>query len=169
MPAGRTMTVSDSVVIAADPQTLYDEISDPRHMGRWSPENTGADVTWAHEGEAQVGAQFVGHNTRGRLSWETRCRVTAADRGTRFAFEVYRIGLGVPALPAKIATWSYDFEPTAEGTRVTETWTDRRTGWPDFVAARFDRAVTGGKPFAQFQEGNIATTLARLKADFESR
>ncbi|NEE48629.1 SRPBCC family protein, partial [Streptomyces sp. SID8455] len=53
------------------------------------------------------------------------------------------------------------------GTRVTETWTDDRRSWPDFVANAFDRVATGGKTFAQFQRGNIRTTLKRLKAAVE--
>ncbi len=59
------------------------------------------------------------------------------------------------------------FEPVPEGTRVTETWTDDRR-WPDPVAAAFDKLATGGQHFHQFQRRNIATTLKRLRADFEA-
>ncbi len=71
-------------------------------------------------------------------------------------------------LPGPIATWEYRFEPEAGGTRVTETWTDDRRRWPDAVANAFDRAATGGKTFAQFQVGNIRTTLKRLKEALET-
>ncbi len=50
---------------------------------------------------------------------------------------------------------------------MTETWTDDRRSWPDFMAGAFDRVVTGGKTFAEFQRGNIRTTLKRLKAAVE--
>jgi len=40
----RTMTVSNTVVIAADPTTAYAHVSDPTRMGQSSPENLGAGV-----------------------------------------------------------------------------------------------------------------------------
>lgn len=163
------MTVSDSVVIEASPEEIYAELSDPTQMARWSPENRGAKVADGPGRAPYVGMTFVGDNKRGPARWVTRCTVTAAEPGRRFAFDVDRYGLGVPLLPVRIATWAYDLEPVAGGTRVTETWTDRRRGWPDAVADRFDRFATGGRTFAEFQRGNIARTLARLKADFESR
>jgi hypothetical protein len=82
---------------------------------------------------------------------------------------VDRIGVRTPILPAPIASWEYRFDPTAEGTVVTEVWTDDRRHWPDSVAKQFDKVATGGRTFAEFQKRNIARTLARLKQDFESR
>ncbi|WP_420167253.1 SRPBCC family protein [Streptomyces violaceoruber] len=158
----RTMSVADSIVIEATPAEVYAQLSDPTAMGRWSPENLGATVRGARHG-AYVGMVFEGRNKRGAVRWTTRCTVTAADPGRRFAFRVHAIGLRRPLLPGPIATWEYRFEPEAGGTRVTETWTDDRRRWPDAVANAFDRAATGGKTFAQFQVGNIRTTLKRLK------
>ncbi len=163
----RTMTVQDSVVIAVDPMTIYRQVADPSQMGRWSPENTGATVGSPGE-PAAFGTTFVGRNKRGRARWATRCMVTAADPGERFAFDVRQIGPRTPRIKAAIASWSYTFEPVDGGTRVTETWTDNRRRWPDVVAAVFDKTVTGGKLFADFQQRNIATTLASLKADLEA-
>lgn len=160
------MTVSDSVDIAVDPMTLWAAAADPTQMGRWSPENTGANGEGGRP--LEVGDVFVGSNKRGPARWHTECVVTESDPGSRFAFVVRRIGVGVPRVAASIATWSYDFEPTATGTRVTETWTDNRAGWPDAIAAVFDKVVTRGRLFADFQRRNIARTLARMKADFES-
>ncbi len=161
------MQVQDSIVIAAEAQVIYDQVADPSQMGRWSPENRGAEVPTPGQ-PATTGTSFVGTNRRGRATWVTRCRVTAADPGVRFAFDVREIGLRRPMLKGAIASWSYDFEAVAGGTRVTETWTDRRTGWPDLAAAAFDKIVTGGHLFSDFQRRNIATTLARLKTDVES-
>ena len=67
-----------------------------------------------------------------------------------------RIGLGKPVLAGRIARWDYTFEPVDGGTRVTETWTDGRRGWPDWAAAAFDKAATGGRLFSDFQRRNIA-------------
>jgi len=160
------MQVQDSIVIAADARELYDQIADPSQMGRWSPENRGADVP-APGQPATIGTVFVGSNKRGRIRWVTQCKVTDADPGGRFAFDVRQIGAKRPRLNGRIASWSYDFEPADGGTKVTETWTDNRTSWPDFLARAFDAAATGGKTFADFQRRNIAKTLARLKAEFE--
>ncbi|WP_067651378.1 SRPBCC family protein [Nocardia harenae] len=163
----RTMQISDSIVIAVDPATAYDNIADVTRMGRWSPENTGAVVA-DPDRPPRVGDTFVGANTRGAMRWHTGCVVTAAERGSRFAFQVQRWGLRKPALRVAVASWEYRFEPVDGGTRVTETWIDDRTGWPDPVAAVFDRIVTGKRGFAEFQEGNIRRTLARLKEALES-
>lgn len=161
----RTMTVSDSVVVRADPVTLWTAIADPTQMPRWSPENTGARVR-NEPRPLMVGETFVGSNSRGWMSWQTHCRVTASDPGERFEFRVGQIGVVRPLIPAKIATWRYTFEATPEGTLVTETWFDGRASWPDPVARVFDRTVTAGYTFADFQRRNIATTLAALQSDF---
>lgn len=162
----RLKTVSDSVVIDVDPQTAYAAVSDITQMGRWSPENLGGEVAGSLAGPVTVGTSFVGRNRRGRAEWVTGCTVTAADPGVRFAFRVHRIGIGTPRVRARIATWDYRFEAVDAGTRVTETWTDDRP-WPDGVAALFDKAVTGGSTFAQFQAKNIRRTLDRLQTELE--
>ena len=162
----RIMQVQDSVVIAAEPMELYDQIADPSQMGRWSPENTGAAVPLPGT-PAAVGTTFIGSNRRGSTRWVTSCTVTEAVPGARFTFEVTAIGPKRPMIKGRIATWTYTFEPLDASTRVTEIWTDGRTRWPDAIAARFDRFATGGQLFSDFQRGNIARTLAALRADFE--
>ncbi|KIF72977.1 polyketide cyclase [Streptomyces sp. 150FB] len=162
----RTYTVSDSIVVAADPSTVYGQVSRPSLMGRWSPENLGATVRGG-ERETWNGMVFEGHNKRGPARWTTRCTVTAADPGERFAFRVHAIGVRKPRLRGPIATWEYRFEPVPGGTRVTETWTDDRRSWPDAVANAFDRIATGGQTFAAFQARNIRATLRSLKRAME--
>lgn len=161
------MQVQDSIVISAEPQAIYEQVADPSQMGRWSPENRGAEVPTPGQ-PATVGTSFIGSNRRGRASWVTRCTVTSADPGVRFAFDVVQIGVKRPLMKGAIASWSYDFEAVEGGTRVTETWTDRRTRWPDVAAKVFDQIATGGHLFSDFQRRNIARTLARLKIDLES-
>lgn len=160
----RTLTVSDSVLIACSPQVAWEAVSDVTQMGRWSPENTGARLP--SPGPPEVGTSFIGTNRRGRATWSTECTVTAADPGERFAFRVDRIGLRTPRLRGRNASWEYRFEEVEGSTRVTETWTDDRR-WPDAVAGAFDRLVTGGQTFAAFQERNIRRTLDRLKRELE--
>jgi uncharacterized protein YndB with AHSA1/START domain len=161
----RILTVSDTVEIDATADKLYGLISDPTRMPQWSPENRGATVlNPAADGAAFVGMTFEGRNKRGRAAWTTRCTVTAADPGQRFAFTVHTIGVKKPRLRRANASWEYRFEPTASGaTKVTETWNDDRTSWPDPLVAIFDRVVTSGKTFPEFQRTNIRATLDALK------
>ncbi|MET9803042.1 SRPBCC family protein [Streptomyces sp. NPDC006368] len=163
----RTFSVSDSITIATSPSRAYHHVCDPTLMGRWSPENLGATLGEGH-GPAHVGMVFDGHNKRGPFRWTTRCTVTAADPGELFRFRVHAIGLKRPRLRGPIATWEYRFDPVPEGTKVTETWTDDRRAWPDFVAHAFDRVATRGHTFADFQRRNIRTTLRNLKAGLEA-
>lgn len=162
----RTMSVSDSILIRAAPSAVYEHLSDPRAMGRWSPENLGARIL-GDPVRTHVGMVFDGRNKRGSFRWTTRCTVTAADPGERFAFRVHAIGVRRPRLPGAIALWEYRFEAVDGSTRVTETWTDNRRAWPDFLANAFDRVATRGHTFAEFQRGNIRTTLERLKVALE--
>ncbi|QWC84471.1 SRPBCC family protein [Nocardioidaceae bacterium] len=161
----RPMTVSDSVEVAVAPGVAYAAFSDVSQMGRWSPENRGAD---AEPGKAlTVGDRFTGRNRRGRVSWQTSCVVTAADAPHHFAFTVDTWGVRKPWLKAPVATWDYRFEPTETGVRVQQTWIDERTSWPDWAARAFDKVATG-TTFARFQRGNIARTLARFKRELEN-
>lgn len=164
----RTYQVFGSITIATDATTAYAHVSDPTRMGQSSPENLGATVVNAHEDGAHVGMVFHGHNKRGAARWTTRCVVTAADPGHRFAFRVDAIGLKTPRLRAPIATWEYRFDEVPGGTLVSETWTDDRRSWPDIAARIFDAVATRGQTFADFQRGNIQTTLDKLKKVLET-
>ncbi|MFJ7149181.1 SRPBCC family protein [Streptomyces sp. NPDC100445] len=163
----RVFTVSRSIVIEVPPETVYEAVSRPGDMGRWSPENLGT-VDGVPGPQATVGTTFEGRNKRGAFRWVTRCTVTAADPGHRFAFRVHAIGVKRPRLRGPIATWEYTFAPEGTGCRVTETWTDDRRAWPDPVARLFDRVATRGRTFAEFQTGNIDRTLRNLKRDLET-
>lgn len=165
MPTTRTMTVSDSVVIAADPRQIWEQVADPTQMPRWSPENIGAKIEGGRpltEGEI-----FHGRNRRGRGRWSTECVVRHSVPGQRFCFDVRGWGLGTPRGKFAVARWDYAFDAVDGGTRVTETWSDGRKGWPDWAAAAFDKVATG-RSFAEFQRRNIATTLKQMKAELES-
>ncbi|WP_375482396.1 SRPBCC family protein [uncultured Jatrophihabitans sp.] len=161
----RTKTVSQSVVIDAPPEVVFAAVSDPTQTGRWSPENRGARLDG--DGELAVGSTFVGRNRRGWMRWVTRCRVTAFEPASRFAFDVEAIGVRRPVLKAPIASWSYDLTPDGGGTRVVETWVDGRS-WGDRGAALFDKVATRST-FAEFNTRNIRRTLDQLKQTLESR
>lgn len=111
-------SVTESIRIAAPAQRVYDLVADVAGMGRFSPEATGAVGAPVR---ASVGDTFWGTNRHGPWIWATRCRITAADPGHAFAFDV-DIG------PLPISSWSYRIEPDGDGCTVTETWVDRREG-----------------------------------------
>ncbi|SDJ09568.1 Polyketide cyclase / dehydrase and lipid transport [Frankineae bacterium MT45] len=163
----RRFSVSESIVIGLEAAAIYQHVSDPTQTSRWSPENTGATLPQQSAVGPLVGATFIGQNKRHGFRWCTQCTVTAADPGRRFAFQVNKFGLRRPRLNVPIASWEYSLEPVEGGTRVTETWTDDRSGWPDFAATIFDRIVTRKKSFADFNARNIHITLRNLKASLE--
>jgi hypothetical protein len=142
--------------IAADPGTIYDLVADLAQMGKWSPEATGGKWIGGASGPA-VGARFHGNNRSGWRRWSTKCEITEADRGKRFAFHV--TAGGVP-----IADWSYDFEANGDSTAVTETWDDRRPRWMDALS----RPVMGVADRASHNEANMKATLTALKKAAES-
>jgi uncharacterized protein YndB with AHSA1/START domain len=164
----RTRTVSESIVIAVDPDVVYRAVSDPRRMGRWSPENTGAVVEGPYR-EAYVGTWFIGSDGRGPVRWRTRCTVTTADQSKHFAFEVCAIEVVVRMVEVPIAAWAFRLHAVDGGTRVVQTWEDRRVDLPEPIWEIFDRVVLAGKTFPEHHRANMREALRRLKDDLEYR
>jgi len=148
------MTESVSVFrdIAASPDQLWAMVADVTRMGEWSPENEGGEWLDA-AATARPGARFRGRNRRGKRSWKTVSTVLEATPGRAFSFHV-------AAGPVKVADWTYTFEPTANGCRVTETWTDRRPGWFKPVG----HLATGVADRASHNRAGMEQTLAALAA-----
>ncbi len=150
-------TVTESIEIRATPQTVYDLIADRSGVARISEEASG---TLRSTGPLSEGDTFWGMNRHGPWRWATRCRVTAAEPGREFAFDV-------DVWPFPISTWSYVIEPTGTGCVVTETWVDRRDG----VRGRLITA--GGSVFIpgpreEHNRVNIRSSLLALRAAAES-
>ncbi len=138
-------------VAGATPEQLYAMVADVTRMGEWSPETT--SCRWLGDASGpQVGARFVGVNKASWHVWATVCRVTDATPGRRFAFDV---ALGLP-----VANWAYRFEPVEGGTRVVQTWTDRR-GW---LFRNFGWVAHGISDHHEHNAVNMATTLDNLAA-----
>jgi hypothetical protein len=150
-------TVSESIHIAAAPEVVYDLIADVASVGQFSPEATGALGAGARLG---VGDTFWGTNRRGLWFWVTRCRVTSADRGRAFAFDV---DFG----PLPVSRWSYEIVATDEGCTVTETWVDRRDGRRGELFSKAGSVIIPG-PRDEHNRINIRQTLDALKAAAES-
>lgn len=108
MDVGTTFTVSRR--IPADPDTLYDLISDVTRHGEWSPECRGG--RWI-----EPGVTFRGRNRWGLIAWSRTCHVDTAVPGERFVFHT------VPEGAKQDSTrWSYLLEATGGDTVVTESY-----------------------------------------------
>lgn len=150
--------VQESIEIAAGPEAVYDLIADVASMGRFSPEATGALRAGRR---LRVGDTFLGTNRRGLWFWVTRCRVTRADRGVAFAFDV-------SAGPLPVSSWSYELTATDSGCSVAETWIDRRQGRRGELLRRAGALVIPG-PRDEHNRAGMRQTLARLKVVAEQR
>ncbi|HEY6473232.1 MAG TPA: SRPBCC family protein [Acidimicrobiales bacterium] len=143
--------------IEAGAGLLYDMVSDLPRIGEWSPECE--RVEW--EGDLEVptkGTTFVGHNAVGpgrRIRYSRHGEVLAAERGKEFTFITDEGGR-----PSTL--WRYRFEPTANGTKVTEGYEVR---WIPTWARIIDVPLNRHK---ELLEG-MRTTLARLKVAAEAR
>ena len=143
--------------IEADADLLYDMVSDLPRMGEWSPECERVD--W--EGgvtEPVRGTTLVGHNAVGpgrRIRYSRHGEVLAAERGREFTFITDEGGR-----PSTL--WRYRFEPTANGTRVTE---GSEVRWIPTWARIIDVPLNRHKELLE----NMHTTLERLKAAAEAR
>lgn len=149
-------TVSRSTTVAAPPQAVWELVSDLPGMGAFSPESTGGSWVGGATGPA-VGASFRGRNAAGRRRWSTRSTVVRSEPGRAFAFDVSAGGLPV-------AQWAYELEPTADGCRLTETWTDRRGR----LMTVLGRLTTGVADRAGFTALSIEQTLDRVKQRAEA-
>ncbi len=145
------MTTPDAtgqIDIDVPAEVVYAFLSDPTRMPEIAEETKKV---------LRLGSRFVGLNRNGRHVWPTLGKVTDADPGRRFAFEVE----AVPGVP--VARWQYDIEPTSTGCRVVESTWDRRAAW--FV--KVGTPITGVPDRVTTITRNIATTLGRLKAVVE--
>jgi uncharacterized membrane protein len=109
---------SQSVVIEAPAERIYQLVADLPRMGDWSPECRQVEWLAGSSGPAE-GATFIGHNKGGPLGlmkWSRRGRVLAADPGRDFAFVTEEGG-------RESTQWRYRLEPVDGGTLVTESYT----------------------------------------------
>ncbi len=142
-----------SAVINARPEPLWALVADITRTGEWSPENTGG--VWLGEArQATAGARFKATNHRGRARWTTTCEVIAAVPGREFAFVT-----GTRDRPQTL--WRYVLEPTAHGTRVTESFELLRP--PGAAARLLTRITTGVRDRQADLEENLRVSLGNLK------
>jgi hypothetical protein len=139
-----TRSVSESVVVAAEPAEIFAVLADPRRHAELDGSGT---VKGAMQGPSQLykGARF-GMRMRLGVPYAVRNTVVEFEENKRIAWRHFAHHI-----------WRYELEPVSGGTRVTETF--------DWGPARAPKAVElMGFPKAN-QKGIIAT-LERLRARF---
>ena len=149
-------TYSDSVVVDASPEALYDLVSDVTRTGEWSPICTAC--WWDDGASAEVGAWFTGRNEVPGRTWETRSQVVVADRGREFAFLV----------GGSLVRWGYTVEAVEGGTRLTESWEFLPAGLEVFAERFGDDAPRQIEDRTRAAHEGIPVTLAALKRLAES-
>ncbi|MDQ2650550.1 MAG: SRPBCC family protein [Actinomycetota bacterium] len=111
------MHAAVSLHIDADPQRVWELVSDITKMGTYSPEVFEAEWLNGATGPA-VGAMYRGHvkrNERGPTYW-TSCKVTECVPGEVFEFAVVM-------RDRPLNTWRYEFKPAdGGGTVATESF-----------------------------------------------
>lgn len=130
---GWTVTVERTIARAVE--EVFALLTDVERTAGLGPEHSMA--RWFSEAR-EAGAQFLGVNRIGALTWEVVCTVTDFERPHRF-------GWTVGDLDQPSSSWAYTLEetfgPTGEATIVTQTFTH---GPGD----SFVRRATARAPFA---------------------
>ena len=147
---------SESVVVDAAPEALYDLVAELTRMGEWSPECVRVEWEDGASGPA-VGARFIGHNVGGPfklMRWSRHGTVLTADRGREFAFATEEGG-------REGTVWRYQFEPVEGGTRVTESY---GVDWIPLWARIVDVPTNRAKELRE----TMRHTLSQLKTASES-
>ncbi len=143
--------ISATVEMKADPEVVWQVVSDLRRMPEFSPELRKAYVV----GKPGVGANIIGVNRRKLVVWPTTSKVVRWEPGRAVAWKVRESG----------ATWVYELEGTPSGTRVTG-----RRVLPRFtIGTTFLAPVIGGAAGHDTElAAGIQTTLERIKATVEA-
>lgn len=146
-----SLTLSDSIVIAAAPEEVYDLVSDVTRTGEWSPQCR--ECWWEPGASGAVGDFFGGRQETPERTWETRSRVEEAQRPSVFAWSVND----------RKVFWRYDLEAVDGGTRLTESWEFPDAG-QEFMHDKYDadaqREIDTRREAAR---SGIPATLAAIK------
>jgi Polyketide cyclase / dehydrase and lipid transport len=148
----------DSVTVdmAAPAERIWALVSDVTNTDKFGVETFGAEWLGGATAPA-VGVKFRGHVNRNGwgLKYATVCRIIECEPGRSFAFTV----LGPRSTP--VNTWRYRFEPTADGTRVTESFALENS-----IPLRLYWAIAG-RGRGKTNRANMRETLERIKAAVE--
>ncbi|MCW2754478.1 MAG: hypothetical protein JWQ32_1889 [Marmoricola sp.] len=143
--------VGTSLEMAATPARIWDVLSDLARMPEFSPELRRAYVI----GKPGIGATIIGINRRKAVLWPTTSKVVRWEPERAVAWRTRESG----------ATWVYELEPTATGTKVT----GRRVLSAYTIPSRLMVPFLGGAAGHDDElNSGIAATLAKIKAAVEA-
>ena len=145
--------IGSSIDIDASPAEVWKVVSDLRRMGEWSPQCAKMFVLG---GGVKKGTRTINVNKEGNMVWPTAAKVVEFDVDRKIAFRVVNRSI-----------WSYELEPTATGTKLTE---QRLTpdGVLGFSNTMTKRAYGSIEAFENRLERGIGKTLARIKSEVEA-
>lgn len=149
----RPLPVTATVEIDASPGEVWSLVSDVVRMGEWSPECRKV-VVYGGPRPVGEGTRFVGLNRRGLAAWPTRSRVVRFESERAITWRVLESG----------ASWTYELEPRAGGTRLSARRDLQRYG----RATRLTAPLIGGAANHDRElSAGLETTLRRIKAEVE--
>lgn len=145
------LPVGASAEMDATPEEVWTLLADPRRMQEFSPELRKVFMLGRRRGE---GARFVGINRRKAVVWPTNSKIVRYEPARAIAWHVLEVN----------ATWSYELESTAAGTRVTG-----RRELPGYtIASRLMTPILGGAHGHDRElAAGVRQTLERMKAVVE--
>ncbi len=138
--------------IDAPVSTVWALISDLRRMPEWSPQ-----CRWMKPlGPLRQGTRTLNLNRRNRLFWPTSSVVVEVVPEKKLAFRV----------EANRTIWSYELEPSGEGTRVTES-RHAENGVSAFSSLSQNALFGGSDRFERELLDGMNASLAKIKAAAE--
>jgi uncharacterized protein YndB with AHSA1/START domain len=138
--------------IKAPVSKVWSLITDFRRMPDWSPQCR----MMRQLGPLRHGTRTVNLNRRKFLFWPTTCTVLEVIPDQKLAFRVN----------TNNTIWSYELQPTAEGTRVIES-RHAENGVTAFSAMGV-KLMGGDESFDREMVDGMNTSLARIKAAAEN-
>ena len=126
-------------------------ISDFRRMPQWSPQCR----VMRPFGPLRPGTRTLNLNRRNRLFWPTTCTVVEVVPDKKVAFRV----------DANRTVWSYELEPSGQGTRLTES-RHAENGVSAFSTMSM-KLFGGTESFERELVAGMNTSLANIKAAAE--
>lgn len=146
--------IESSIDIDATPAAVWDVVSDLKRMGEWSPQ---CKKMFVFGSAVKKGTRTFNINRAGKLHWPTNAKVVDFDPGKKIAFRIAE----------NRTIWSYELEPTATGTRLTESRKAPSgvSGLSNFMT---QKGMGGTDKFEAALERGIKKTLVRIKSEVEA-
>ena len=155
MPLENVPTIEESIEIDAPPAKVWALVSELRNMPRWSPQTAKSFVRGG--GATKAGSKLFNINRRGLLVWPTQSMVVRFEPEQEIAWRVKE----------NYTIWSYALEPTTSGGTKVTSRREAPKGISDVSVRLTNLAMGGTDGFADELKRDMATTLAKIKADAE--